>query len=251
MPRAGRLPDGRVVDGKTPLIRWRSYQTGRVTEAEIRRWFDPQWPVNCAILTGALSGVVVVDLDSSQALEWAKVNLPTTPWFTRTRNGWHCFYRHPGSSVGNRARVKTSSGELKLDIRGDGGYVMAPGSVHKSGFVYRAVGNWKAPRTALPPFPDLLFTTPPVRPAVVRNAIGDVAERARAYLKRIPTPVEGCGSDRATYTAACRIVRGFALPPETAVDLLQEWAPSFDRWWILRKVQSALTNGKDAIGSLV
>jgi hypothetical protein len=59
IPRA----DGSRFDGKTPAIPWRKYQTRRAPEDQIRSWFSGP-PRNIAIITGALSGVVVVDCDS-------------------------------------------------------------------------------------------------------------------------------------------------------------------------------------------
>ena len=45
------------------------------------------------------------------------------------------FYGHPGVPVQNRARLETADGRLPIDVRGDGGYVIAPPSVHASGAV--------------------------------------------------------------------------------------------------------------------
>jgi hypothetical protein len=235
-------------DGKTPRVYWKRYQYHHATTEEVRRWFAPGWPVNVGIVTGEISEIVVVDLDGPEAVSWARRNLRSTPWFTRTRKGWHAFYRWPGELVGNRARVNG----LPIDVRGDGGYVLGPGSVHASGHVYRAIGRWAAPRSSLPIFPADLFERPvAVKPDVTRRAVADVSDRARRYLARIPFAPEGQGSDHRTFLAACRLVRGFALPPETAVNLLQEWAPAFDTWWLTGKIDSALKNGKDPVGALV
>ena len=46
----------------------------------------------------------------------------------------------------NRARIETGAGKIKLDLRADGGYVIAPGSIHASGAEYREAGNWTDPR---------------------------------------------------------------------------------------------------------
>ena len=54
VPRA----DGRF-DGKVPAIAWRDYQSRLPTEDEIRNWFATDQ--NIAVITGAVSDIVVVD----------------------------------------------------------------------------------------------------------------------------------------------------------------------------------------------
>ena len=56
----------------------------------------------------------------------------TTTMMVRTGNGWHIYYRHPGGTL------KNSVGQLGvgLDIRADGGYVVAAPSRHANGEIY-------------------------------------------------------------------------------------------------------------------
>jgi hypothetical protein len=199
---------------------------------------------------------VAVDCDSDEALAWATLNLPYTDWQTETASGWHLFYRHPGTPIGNRARLTTNAGRLALDVRGDGGYVIAPGSIHESGAEYREAGDWDAPHDSLPIF-EPAWATVPVREAprrqVTHRSSAPVRERARRYLEAIPRPVIGGGSDAATLYAACRLVRGFGLDPAEAEALLWDWAggrPGWTRGWVARKVDHALRYGTEAIGSL-
>ena len=70
---------------------------------------------------------------------------------TRTAKGEHRFYRHPGGTVRNSVRIRTGDGAIKIDVRGDGAYVVAPGSVHQTGVVYERVGLWP-PVAELPMF---------------------------------------------------------------------------------------------------
>src|SRR5437899_640064 len=111
-PRPGVL-SGRPGDGKVPALAWSEFQKRLATEAEIACWFDVP-PMNIAIVTGALSDAVVVDADSPEALSWCVRNLPRTPWQVKTSKGFHLFYRHFGSRVGNRARVETKDGKLAI-----------------------------------------------------------------------------------------------------------------------------------------
>ncbi|WP_255400463.1 phage/plasmid primase, P4 family [Novosphingobium sp. HII-3] len=67
----------------------------------------------------------------------------------RTGKGLHVYFQHPGDKLGNRAGVRPG-----WDIRGDGGYVVAPGSTHPSGAQYA----WQDPPPMfdLAPMPDWL-----------------------------------------------------------------------------------------------
>lgn len=218
----------------------------------MRRWFRSDLPVNVAIITGKISGVTVVDIDGPEALMWVRLNLKSTPWIVKTQKGYHIYFRYT-VPFGNRTRVKIDGNVLPLDVRSDGGYVIGPGSVHKSGHVYQAVGDWSVPRDKLPVFPvDLLATPEPVStPYKLPQPAGDAVDRARAYLRAVPEPVIGCGSDALTFAMACRLVRGLALDEDTALGLLQEWAPHFDLFWLREKIRSAVRHGREPIGGML
>lgn len=253
-PRPG-VPAGQPGDGKVPAIAWREYQTRLPTEAELSAWFGGA-PMNLAVVTGAVSNVVVVDADERDALRWAVRRLPYTPWQTETSRGFHLWYRHPGVRVPNRARIETESGSLKLDVRGDGGFVIVAGSVHASGAEYREGGDWSAPPDRVPVFwPGWLARPqrPPHRATPAPRPTGEPLDRARAYLAAIPRPQIGAGSDQATLYAACRLVRGFALDAGDAEALLWEWVgarPGWTREWIAEKVAHAEQYGSEPIGAL-
>jgi len=253
-PRPGAVP-GEPGDGKVPGVAWREYQSRRPTLDELRAWFSGP-PMNLAVVTGAVSGIVVVDADTAGALTWWTTHRPYSPWQVRTARGWHVYYRHPGERVPNRARLQTPDGRLALDVRGDGGYVIGPGSTHHSGAVYEPGGNWRTPRSELPLFsPKWLepptVATPAPRPLGPRPT-GDRVERARRYLAKIDRPEIGHGSDAAVLYAACRLARGFDLSPSDAESLIWEWAggrPGWTRAWVARKVEHALRYGTEPVGA--
>lgn len=115
--------------GKKPLCSWKGYQTDRASPEMIAQWSS--WRANIGIATGAVSGLIVLDLDSTEAVEEAqRRGLPDTI-SVRTAKGRHVYFRHPGGKITNRAGLLPG-----WDIRGDGGYVVAPGSLHPSGVLY-------------------------------------------------------------------------------------------------------------------
>jgi len=55
-----------------PLVAWKTYQSSRADWREVAAWLK-QWPdMNLAIVTGAVSGVFVLDLDSAEAVAEAR-----------------------------------------------------------------------------------------------------------------------------------------------------------------------------------
>jgi putative DNA primase/helicase len=125
---------------KLPLIKWtegeRNYQLERVTEAEVRDWWS-RWPrANIGIVTGAISGIFAIDADDSPAVaKLRELGMPRT-MVVRSRRGFHYYYKHPGFHVYN---IRPFKDEFNIDVRGDGGIITAPGSVHHSGHIYVVV----------------------------------------------------------------------------------------------------------------
>ncbi|BEQ14413.1 bifunctional DNA primase/polymerase [Desulfoferula mesophila] len=109
---------------------------------QIEEWWG-QWPdANVGILTGAASGIFVLDVDmkpdkdgeaSLAALEKKQGSLPPTVMAHTGSGGRHFFFKYP-----QRGEIGNSAGRIGpgLDVRGDNGYVVAPPSDHISGGVY-------------------------------------------------------------------------------------------------------------------
>lgn len=109
---------------KTPLIRWAPFQQRKPTIEEVTQWFLDNPNANLAVITGAISGIVVVDIEKGGSTD----GLPPTVTVKTQGDGWHYYYKHPGKKVTNAVRFR----EL-ADIRGDGGYAVLPPSVGKKG----------------------------------------------------------------------------------------------------------------------
>jgi hypothetical protein len=85
---------------KKALIAWQEYQRRHATENEImERW--TQCPdANVGIVTGAISRLIVIDLDTPDAKDKLKKLVPgfdfTKVPRSRTGKGWQLFFKHPG-----------------------------------------------------------------------------------------------------------------------------------------------------------
>ena len=128
--RCSTLEEAKEKWSKTPRIQWKEYQNRQPTDEEIDLWIKQFPAANWAIITG--KQIVVIDGDSAEACQFIESNLTKTPWKVKTAKGKHYYYQAPGSFA-----VKNSTDpNIKIDIRGVGGYVVAPGSIHFSGTVY-------------------------------------------------------------------------------------------------------------------
>jgi len=129
---------------KVPLIRWRGFQERRPDAADVERWFD-RWPdANVGIVTGAISKLCVVDVDprhggDDSLAAWVRAHggLPATVACRTGGGGRHLYFTAPPEALRGRAGVAAG-----IDVRAEGGPVVAPPSVHPSGRRYA----WQAGR---------------------------------------------------------------------------------------------------------
>lgn len=151
-----------------------------IDPAKIREWWR-RWPTaNVGIRTGAISGLAVLDIDGEDgkasllSLQEAHGALPAT---LRTltgrvgddgkRKGCHYFFVMPeGVALRNSAGVAGKG----LDVRGDGGYVVAAPSKHASGLSYQWIKR-EAPLVAMPDWLiDLLAKSKPALVAAPKTS---------------------------------------------------------------------------------
>lgn len=143
--------------GKQPLVKWQEHQSRAPTLAEVDAWWT-NWPdANIGLACG--HGIVALDFDGftlDQALAKLaseRIPMPEDAPVVTTGKGVHV-YAYVDREVRNRANIyRTPAGEPAVDLRGDGGYVILPPSIHPSGRAYAWARPWKVP---LPPAPDAL-----------------------------------------------------------------------------------------------
>ena len=109
----------------------------------IKAWWK-KWPdASVGIATGSMSQLVVIDedydedrgLDGIRSVEdWQRSHgaLPETLMAITGRGGYHLYYHYTGTDIKNRAGLLDG-----VDVRGEGGYVIAPPSIHPNGTEYQ------------------------------------------------------------------------------------------------------------------
>ncbi len=226
--------------GKHPACFWKHLEARGKWRGE--SWgTDPE--AGWGIATGVRSGLFVVDLDGSTAIEaFHKMGgVPRTFAVKRGEDRRHLYFKHPGF------RVKNSAGELGvgIDIRGDGGYAVCPGSPHKSGALYEIADD-----VPIVDAPNWLLNRPELRGSVSTHHAGGPAAAAEDaihvkelpigdpnseyarwrmreaddYLRTAPlacfaTP--GQGRRDIMYRIACKLVRHLRLPTDLAADAIE------------------------------
>lgn len=145
---------------KTPLTS-HGFKDATTDAAAIREWWA-KWPgANVGIATGALSGLVVLDVDPRNNGDVSLLDLPHTIQGLTGGGGAHYLFAHPGGIV------PCSTGVLGpgLDIKADGGYVVAPPSVHPNGKAYAWEGSSGPEDVRLAAMPDFMRTVEPPQDA--------------------------------------------------------------------------------------
>jgi hypothetical protein len=124
---------------KKSLLAWKKYQTCFATEDEISGWWKT-WPrANIGIVCGKISGITVIDCDSDEAVAMVEETFPDSflcPVVRTPRGGRHYYFLY-------QPELKTGTNILPgVDIRNDGGYVVAPPSMTQIGR-YEWIRPWE------------------------------------------------------------------------------------------------------------
>jgi hypothetical protein len=200
---------------KLPLVAWEEYQHHLAGEGEVAGWFS-HWPdANVGIVTGALSRLAVLDIDPRHggtealaALEQKNGPLPATVEAQTGGGGRHLYFK-PSNPLRSRAGLAAG-----IDIRAEGGLVVAPPSIHPSGKRYAwRTGHDPALLEAapLPEWLERLASAPEGRGQPVRYW----RELLRAGVE------EGVRNNTIASLAGHLLWRG--VDPEVAIELLLCW----------------------------
>lgn len=135
---------------KRPLVAWTDFQKEFPQIDLLYEWWGEKWPdAGIGIITGAISGVCVVDVDVKDGKpgleEIAKLLPEGYTAHAKTPSGGIHLYFSNRNGTGNRVEFRPG-----LDFRGEGGYVVAPSSPG-----YKPVAPLK--REGLLPIPDAVF----------------------------------------------------------------------------------------------
>ena len=221
--------------GKRPLLRWQAFQYRRADVPEIAEWFQ-RWPdANIAVVTGIVSGIVVLDLDprhgaqeSLEQLQGLHGTLPETVEAHTGGGGRHLYFAHPGDVTRNRIAMAPG-----IDLRGDGGYVVAPPSIHASGEPYRWARS-----------PEVLY--PVALPPWLRELVSErhpAQGNPLSHWRRLLREGVGEGERNSSIASLAGLLLHDGVDPEVVTELLLCWnavrcRPPLEESEVLRTVES-------------
>jgi hypothetical protein len=215
--RPGQPCDG--TRGKHPCGGWTRDSTA---DPDVIRAALARGPRNLGVDCGK-SGLLVIDEDTPGAFsQYARSIgevLPVTFTVT-TGKGRHIYFRQPsGPPLGNRTGGLPGRG---IDVRGRGGYVVGPGSVHHTGIAYTPA-EAGTPAAPAPGWLIATLRTPlPARPHPRVARQGSPQARLRGAVGVVLTAMSGERNNR-LHWAACRAAEMIAarqLEQATAIDIL-------------------------------
>ena len=140
------------INGKE--IRWKEYQKRQPSSEELRKWFE-KTKNGVGVVTGKISNLVVVDTE--KGCDFSKLPyLPKTLVVATGGGGYHFYYKDT-TGIPN-----SSHQDLKYDIKGEGGQVVAPPTIHpKPGIRYRWATDHPLYSDKIAPCPQWLLLKHP------------------------------------------------------------------------------------------
>lgn len=111
---------------KKPLVAWAKYQKELPTEDQVRAWWGKFPQANIGIATGKVSGISVIDIDTYKTPSTPLSKFPKTLTVRTGNGGFQLYYNYvEGLTISADAYPDLPA----VDIRSDGGFVVAPPSV--------------------------------------------------------------------------------------------------------------------------
>lgn len=113
---------------KRPLVGWKPYQGHAPTPEQVNGWQELH-PSAWAVVTGAVSAVVVLDFDGEEGARTMR-GLGLSPHVRTGSGGFHAYVQHPGGRI--KTTNENNAAELAarwpgMHVKGDGGYAIAFG----------------------------------------------------------------------------------------------------------------------------
>jgi putative DNA primase/helicase len=237
--------------GKHPV---RTGWQGEATrdESEIRRLWAKRPLANIGIPTGSRTSLWVVGpdgpagIEALACLEQQHGSIPATPTQETGSAGRHHFFLLPAGLRISNARNHRG---VPIDIRGEGGLVVGPGSRNANGD-YRWLPGLSPADVPLAEAPDWLLEWAGAEPLLAEEPAPDsdphrngtaapsVIDRARAYLTQCPPVVAHQGGHALTFRVSRVIVWEFGLGVEEGLRLLlSDYNPRCEPPWTEKELR--------------
>jgi hypothetical protein len=223
---------------KKPMIKWQQYQKERATAEQITKWWADAPKANIGIVTGDVSGVFVVDIDTKEGQEnllqygFDSIECPTV---TTPRDGQHLYFKNPKEKITIGAGIIPGT-----DFRGNGGFVVAPPSVNGNGKGYSWLVDFSRD-TLVPPPAAYINKISTLYRGCSNSVVSEEKDTTKDY-KHYKILQEGTRDNDLFHVANC-LVKGGAekfVIEQVLERLILSWGEKPDQKWIDVKIQSAI-----------
>lgn len=122
---------------KIPLIKWKQYTTEVASAEQIMKWWSMFPNANPAMVTGAISKLVVLDFDIKHGRTSKEFDIPETARAKSGSGGEHFYFNYPGVHIVKESAIFGPG----VDIQGDNGLIILPPSVNEFGGTYEWISD--------------------------------------------------------------------------------------------------------------
>ncbi len=214
--------------GKQSMGEWKEFQTRFPSHEEVEQWFNDDRVTGIGIVTGKLSKLVVLDID--QGSDYQTKLLPPTLSSLTGSGGLHFYFQYSDlDELKNRVGF-----QYKTDFKTEGGYVVAPPSIHPTTEKYY---EWINEKASPAPIPQQLILDVIKQKQDVQNGDNNIfagvssGERNQAATSVIGKLL-GVLDQRDWETSAWELVRGWNLrnqPPLEESELRNVFVSIYNR----------------------
>jgi len=229
---------------KKPLIKWEDFQKRKATREEINKWWS-KWPdANIGIVTGMISNLCVIDIDTEEGKQAIQEFIPESlimPVCTTPSGGQHLYFTCTDDKLSNNARVVPG-----CDLRANGGYIIAPPSDNGDGKSYTFLEGLSPFEIAIPALPEKYL-----------SFLASINTNTYSYKETVThfvTLFQKGSRDNDLFHVANLLVRGGANKAEVSqvLEILaRNCNPPFSPEEIAVKIDSALKRESKRVFSIV
>jgi len=232
---------------KKPMIKWEPYQKQRAGADQIRQWWGKEPKANIGIVTGRISNLAVVDLDryapdysEETALQYFPDSI-VTPCVETPRGGHHLYFTCPEQDITINARALPG-----IDLRANGGYIVAPPSTNGNGAGYRWILG--LPSTPLMHLPDAYIK----KISTIYGSVTSKNNEALQSLHLLHLLQEGRRDNDLFHIFTCLAKGGYEkeLAYKLAEIIAKNCSPVFDVKEAIAKVDSAYSRSEKRTSNL-
>lgn len=229
-------------DKKPLLSSWLPYQEKQASEDQVKEWWQKNPDAMIGIVTGKISGIAVIDIDTPEGMTGIREYLPDdllTACAETPRGGMHLYFKMNGDDLRNNAGAIPG-----VDFRANGGYVIAPPSVNGIGKPYKWKAGMEFGKVSLAPLPNAYisllkksFYNRGVVNSEIPKTTGDHKDHAKPQLF-----VKGTRDNDLFHVANCLVKGGCEtdITSQVLEILAQTCDPPFPEKEIAIKIKSAL-----------